>query len=209
MIQFIKKYGKWVILGILLFIFAIIAHELLSASLINFDTTIYHSIISIKSSFWTFFFTFITSFASPIVIIIISLSLFVMFKNKKYAWLSLGSLGLIFLINTALKYIFSRPRPFEWMLVEETGYSFPSAHAMIAMAFYGLLIYLIWQTQIDKNKKIFLTVIMVTLIILIGISRIYLGVHYCTDIIGGFTLSLSYLIIVTSIIDYYWNRNKQ
>ncbi len=200
---FLKNYGKWIILGILLFIFAIVAHEVLDEPLLAFDTTIYHAVISIKSSFWTSFFLFVTSFASPIVIIIISALLFILFKNKKYAWLSLGSLSLIFIINTVLKYIFSRPRPFEWMLIEETGYSFPSAHAMIAMAFYGLLIYLIWQTQISKKMKKILTIVIAILIILIGISRIYLGVHYCTDIIGGFTLSLSYLIIVTSVIDYY------
>jgi len=107
-----------------------------------------------------------------------------------------------------LKFIFVRPRPFEWMLIEETGYSFPSGHAMVSMAFYGMLVYLIWQTKISLNKKKIWTIVLSVLILLIGISRIYLGVHYVSDIIGGFTLSLSYLIIATSLVSYYLKHKK-
>ncbi len=201
--KFIKTYGKWIILSILIFIFGLIVRELLSEKLEGFDTAIYNSVISIKSPFWTYFFMIITSLVHPVVLLTASIILFIVFKNKKYALLSFGNLILVFLINQGLKLLFSRPRPFEWMLVEESGFSFPSAHAMIGVAFYGMLVYLIWQTELNKKIKIILTAVISVLLILIGISRIYLGVHYCSDIIGGFTLSLSYLIIVTSLIDFY------
>lgn len=200
---FLKKYIKWFILAILLFIFVFTTHELLENELKHFDTAVYNFIISIKSPIITEIFKAITFFASPIFLIVLSILLFFIFKNKKYGLLSAINLIVITLTNQILKLLFTRERPFEWMLIEEKGYSFPSGHAMVSMAFYGMLIFLIWQTQISNQKKKIWTVILTILILLIGISRIYLGVHYASDIIGGFTLSLSYLIIATSVITYY------
>jgi len=201
--MFLKKYYKWFIVAILLFIFAFITKELLKDELKGFDTAIYSFIISIKSPVVTQIFKSITFFASPVFLIILSILLFFIFKNKKYGLLSAVNLIVITIINQILKFTFTRERPFEWMLIEESGYSFPSGHAMVSMAFYGMLIFLIWQTQISKTKKKLWTIVLTVLILLIGISRIYLGVHYASDIIGGFTLSLSYLIIATSIVMYY------
>jgi len=200
---FFKKYIKWFILAILLFIFAYITHELLKNELKHFDTIVYNFIINIKSPIITETFKTITFFASPIFLIVLSVLLFFIFKNKKYGLLSAVNLIVVTVVNQILKLSFTRERPFEWMLIEEKGYSFPSGHAMVSMAFYGMLIFLIWQTEISNKKKKIWTVILTILILLIGISRIYLGVHYASDIIGGFTISLSYLIIATSIITYY------
>lgn len=209
--EFLKKYGKWFIVAILLFIFAFITHELLKDQVKGFDTAIYNFIISIKSPFITQIFKGITFFASPVFLIILSILLFFIFKNKKYGLLSLMNLIVVTVINQALKFTFTRPRPFEWMLIQESGYSFPSGHAMVSLGFYGMLIFLIWQTNISKNQKTIWTIVLTILVILIGISRIYLGVHYASDIIGGFTLSLSYLIVATSLVIYYlkYKHSKQ
>lgn len=208
---FFKKYIKWFALAALLFIFVFITHELLKNELKEFDTAVYNFIIGFKSPVMTEFFKIVTFFASPIFLIILSILLFFIFKNKKYGLLSALNLILVTVVNQILKFTFSRPRPFEWMLIEETGYSFPSGHAMVSMGFYGMLVFLIWQTNISKTKKKLWTIILTLLILLIGISRIYLGVHYTSDIIGGFTLSLSYLIIATSIVTYYlkYKRSKK
>lgn len=206
---FIKKYSKWILLGILVFIFAFIVHELFENNLTNFDTIVYTFIISFRSSFLTFFFLFITFLSSPFALVILSLLLFIIFKNKKYGLLSLANLIFIVLLNQSLKVFFSRERPFEWMLIDEKGFSFPSGHAMVSAAFYGVLIYLIWKTNISQKKKKVLTIILSLLILLIGISRIYLGVHYASDIIAGFTLSTSYVIIITALIDYYLSKRKK
>ena len=72
---------------------------------------------------------------------------------------------------------------------------------MVSMAFYGFLIYLVWRCVTDKKRKYTLTAILGVLIPLIGLSRIYLGVHYVTDVIGGFLIALCYLTVYTAVID--------
>ncbi len=201
--KFLKKYGKWFIVALMLFIFIFITRLLLKDELKEFDTAVYTFIISIKSPFITELFKGITFFASPLFLIVLSILLFFIFKNKKYGLLSAANLIVVTLVNQILKFTFSRPRPFEWMIINESGFSFPSGHAMVSMGFYGMLIFLIWQTNISKHTKKIWTIVLSLLILLIGISRIYLGVHYASDIAAGFTLSLSYLIIAISIVIYY------
>ena len=96
-----------------------------------------------------------------------------------------------------------RERPTEFRLIDEKGYSFPSGHSMVSMAYYGFLIYLIYKYVKNKKLKYILISGLILLIILIGTSRIYLGVHYTSDVIAGFLVSISYLILYTSIIKKY------
>ena len=93
-----------------------------------------------------------------------------------------------------------RPRPSKFQIISEKGYSFPSGHSMVSMAFYGLLIYLIYKYIKNKKLKYSLIVTLSILIFLIGISRIYLGVHYASDVIAGFCISLSYLMIYINVL---------
>lgn len=207
---FIKKYFKIILLSIFIFTFVFVSRYALRSDLGILDESVYGFISSFRSPILTSIFTTISFFSSPLFLLIISIFLLFVFKNKKYSLLSFMNLVLVAFLNQILKLIFSRPRPFEWMITEESGYSFPSGHAMVSAAFYGMIIYLIWRTGINKKYKILWTGILSILILLIGVSRIYLGVHYTSDIIGGFTLSLSYLLISTSLIEYYlkWQKNK-
>lgn len=207
--NFISKYLKWFLLAIFIFIFAFLVKALFQEKLTDFDTIIYNFIIAFKTPLLTHFFKFITFLSSPLFLIILSILLFFIFKNKKYGLLSLCNLIFITLTNQILKLVFSRERPFEWMLIEESGFSFPSGHAMVSAAFYGILIYLINRTNIKKKYKKIWTIALALLIFLIGLSRIYLGVHYASDIIAGFTVSLSYLIIAISLINYYLKKKSE
>ena len=141
----------------------------------------------------------ITFLGSATGIIILTIILFLIIKNKQQNILLGANLCIITLINQILKYLIMRPRPNIFRIVEESGYSFPSGHSMVSMAFYGYLIYLVYKNMKNKYLKWFLIITLAILIILIGISRIYLGVHYTTDVLGGFLISLSYLIVYTHI----------
>lgn len=131
-------------------------------------------------------------------LVIITLILIIAIKNKKMKIAIALNIIIEPILNTILKNIFVRPRPMGYRLIEETGYSFPSGHSMASMAFYGLLIYLIYKNVKNKYLKWTLILVLSVLIILIGFSRIYLGVHYTSDVLGGFLISLSYLIIYTN-----------
>ena len=99
-----------------------------------------------------------------------------------------------------LKRVFVRQRPNELRLVEENGYSFPSGHAMASTAFYGLLIILILKNIKNKKLRNTLCCVISIVIILIDISRIYVGVHYASDVIAGTCLSIIYLIILKRVL---------
>ena len=98
------------------------------------------------------------------------------------------------------KGIVQRPRPEGISLVTEHGFSFPSGHSMAAMAFFGLLVWLIWHYEKDKPMRIACCVALSVVIVMVGVSRIYLGVHYASDVIGGFCVSLAWLTLYTRIV---------
>lgn len=114
-------------------------------------------------------------------------------KKNKLAWhtavIALSSLGLMSL----LKNLFRRKRPDHPMVEGVTNYSFPSGHAFMSVAFFGLLIWLTIKYIKDKKTRIAIIVILSLLILLIGYSRIYLRLHYATDVIAGFGMGICWL----------------
>lgn len=102
--------------------------------------------------------------------------------------------------SQALKRIIRRARPIGVALIKETGFSFPSGHSMVGFAFYGFIIYLIYKSKLNKTLKVLLITLFSLLIISIGLSRIYLGVHHATDVIGGFALGYICLYIFIEFI---------
>lgn len=92
-------------------------------------------------------------------------------------------------LNSLLKEFFQRTRPDLHRLIEIGGYSFPSGHAMNAMAFYGIIAFLLWRHIANRWGRTLLIVVSSLFILMIGISRTYLGVHYPSDIIAGYFAS--------------------
>ena len=134
--------------------------------------------------------------------------MFVIIKNKKIGISIISNLVIITAINQILKRIVQRPRPTEYRIIEETGYSFPSGHSMVSMAFYGYLIYLIYKYVKNKYLKYISIILLSILICSIGISRIYLGVHYTSDVLAGFMISISYLIIYISAVNKFFIKDE-
>ena len=91
-----------------------------------------------------------------------------------------------FLLNVLLKQVFNRVRPFHLSLVEQGGLSYPSGHSMVVMSMYLALLYLLIRREEKRNKRLLLKGLVGVYILLMGLSRMYLGVHWPTDIIGGY-----------------------
>lgn len=142
----------------------------------------------------------ITFFGSEICFAIICIIFLILNKNKIKSIILATNLLLIVIIVHFTKIIVHRPRPNYNSLTYEGSYSFPSGHACISMAFYGLLIYFLCKSNISKSLKIIISVLISLLILFIGLSRVYLGVHYITDVIAGFILGIIYLIVFIKVI---------
>lgn len=199
--ELIKKNLKWVVLFICLVGFLALAEDVFNKEIMYGDIIGYKLISTfLISDFVTPIAKFITNFGGAIFLSIATVMLFLLIKNKKIGLSIISNIVIITVLNQLLKRILQRPRPTEFRLVEEKGYSFPSGHSMVSMAFYGYLIYLIYRYIKNKYVKWTLITILSILICLIGISRIYLGVHYTSDVLGGFLLSISYLVIYISSI---------
>ena len=199
--ELIKKNLKWVVLFICLVGFLALAEDVFNKEIMYGDIIGYKLISTfLISDFVTPIAKFITNFGGAIFLSIATVMLFLLIKNKKIGLSIISNIVIITILNQLLKRILQTPRPTEFRIVEEKGYSFPSGHSMVSMAFYGYLIYLIYRYIKNKYVKWTLITILSILICLIGISRIYLGVHYTSDVLGGFLLSISYLVIYISSI---------
>lgn len=131
------------------------------------------------------------------------------FKSLKFSLQLIGIQLLSILSNMALKRAIDRARPSEEHLVVVETLSYPSGHAMSAMAFYGFLIYLLFQIKIPKWLRVVLIGLFIFMILAIGLSRIYLGVHYPSDVAGGFIAGLiwvTFCITLFNIIDVLRRR---
>ena len=202
--EFIVKNLKWIILFICLIGFLALAEDVFNKEIMNGDIIGYKIISTFLISDFTIpIAKFITNFGGAIILIVVTIALFISIKNKKIRLSIFSNFVIITILNQLLKRILQRPRPTEYRIIEETGYSFPSGHSMISMAFYGYLIYLIYKYVKNKYIKWISIILLSILICVIGISRIYLGVHYTSDVLGGFLISISYLIIYISVVNKY------
>lgn len=197
-----KKNIKWIILLIVCVIFLLLLQDALEIEIKNFDKTFHKYLVEyFRNDILTIIMKCITWFANPLTVIMATLIALTLVKERKQKLRLLFNLIFVTVLNMLLKGIIQRERPIGYRLIEESGYSFPSAHSMVSLAFYGYFIYLIWKSNRIRSKKIFYTILLSLLIFAIGISRIYLGVHYASDVFAGLCLSLGYLIIYTTILE--------
>lgn len=146
---------------------------------------------------------FITILGSKYFFVTIGLGIFLYFFNsrqRRKARLIGLSIAGSYILNAILKLIFSRVRPLAYMLVEEGGYSFPSGHSMVSMSFYTTMTYLFLENVIDKKTRLILYIGNFVIIGLIGFSRIYLGVHWPTDVLVGYLVGYIFFIITRTIV---------
>ncbi len=200
---FIRKFSSHLIKGVALavlclYIFSLLADELLEQELTNFDRIITGFVRGFTTPGLTSFMKLVSNMGSFLVLVSVALVAFLILrKHTRHYWDSaMVAINLtgVWLLNELLKRIFHRPRPDIDRLVEVTGYSFPSGHAMINMGFYGFLAYILWVNLKGSPLRYLTTAVLGMLILLIGISRVYLGAHYPSDVLAGFAAGGFWLV---------------
>jgi membrane-associated phospholipid phosphatase len=196
-------------------IFIELTDELSEGELKNFDDSITAYVLSFRDSSLTSFFQFATNLGDRIaytaITVLLGSFLWFRFRNWKFTAQIVSVLLLATLSNIAIKHIIKRSRPSIEHLVSVNTLSFPSGHSMSAMAFYGFLVYLSLQAKMNRWIKVMLCVVLITLTFSIGLSRIYLGVHFPSDVAAGFTGGLIWVTFcaVTFNILELWRRKRR
>jgi undecaprenyl-diphosphatase len=178
-------------------IFLLILVEMVIEKENSFDQLVFNSLRPIVSPAVTKFMLFITFFGSfkfllPAYIAVVIFDLLI--KDKKLflyiIMIGISSTGLMFLI----KFLVKRLRPGDPLLHAVNGFSFPSGHSFCSFTFFGILIYIVWKDiKLNKAMKWILTCILFLMAFTIALSRVYLHVHYASDVIAGFCLSIVWL----------------
>jgi undecaprenyl-diphosphatase len=205
-----KKYHLYTLgLSIIsIFIFSKMAEDIIEKELIiNLDVYINNHIPFLWNSSLTHIMLFFTTIGSPLVLSIISGVLFIILLSKK-KWnamiLFLISMVSGLILGPVLKWIFHRPRPVFGSLIHESSWSFPSAHAVMATIFFSVLIYTAKNNIQNTFVKKLLITLSVIFFLMISASRIYLGVHWFSDVIAG--ISLGVFIVTIIILILYFIR---
>ena len=162
------------------------------------DEKVFKSIAPQRTGTLTQIMRLVTFLGNTEFLITANILLIAIFYRQKNYWFAV-TVAVVAVSNvivmSVLKRLFQRQRPPDPLIDGITNFSFPSGHAFMSVAFYGLLIWFTAITITDKWLQRVLIVVFLLLILLIGFSRIYLRVHYTTDILAGFTLGFTWLII--------------
>ena len=203
-----KIYGLIVFIATLVFIGVAVGVQ--TGYLDGFDDAVRYRVYSMRSDKLTVFWRLITHSGDRYVVIILGIILLLIksLREKygvKFAIAALSSTALY----QIMKYIFQRPRPdLALRLIEQGGYSFPSGHSMNCLVSYGILIYLLLRYCENRRLAKLLSFGLGLLTILIGFSRVYVGVHYPTDIIGGWSLGIAVLVAMIYAFEKFDSRSE-
>jgi len=189
-----------------MFLFLMIKYK--TSGSFNLDTDMINFSNKIRNTGLTNCFKFITHFGSMITVAILAIVMAIACKPIWVKIFAIINVGFVAVFCFVVKHIIKRPRPEGIALITETGFSFPSAHTMGSVVFYGFLIFLVWKYFKNKPLKIILSVILPILALLIGYTRIYLGVHFATDVLAGVLAGIAYLAVAVILFIYLEKRVK-
>jgi len=178
--------------------FIVLVHEVLGEGEDQFDTRVFDFFSNNSSAFWVSFFRILTFFGSVYFLLpaylILVVFLFVRRGTSDAIAVVIISISSS-LASFGLKVIFSRPRPVLPFIEKIRNYSFPSGHALLSFIFFSILIYLLFTTRLEKKWKWILSIFFIVFALGVGISRVILRYHYATDVIGGFCLGFSWVLL--------------
>lgn len=183
---------------LLLCAFSIIAWRVHSGGVTTMDEYVKGMVTGLQTESSLTFFRYVTKLGSGSgIVIVLAVSLFLFWKKRYYVAMVIYPLAILstHLINKGIKGIVKRDRPTINEALDALGYSFPSGHAMLSIVTYGFLAYIIAANVKSAAVKYFVMITAIVLIVLIGLSRIILSVHYPTDVLAGYCMSGVLLVI--------------
>lgn len=196
----VLKRKRILIIGACIILFIELLDDVLEGDLMTLDLLAKAFFVeNLRADWLTPIMESISALATPVSLLVLLLVIVAFAPGKRPGMFCTVNLVLVVLLNVLLKELVQRPRPEDINLVIETGFSFPSGHSMVAMAFFGLLVWLVWHHEKDRTMRLACCAGFSLIILLIGISRIYLGVHYASDVLAGFCISLAWLAMYTSV----------
>ena len=200
-----KKYLNFVLAGVLVIALIAIMVLIKNGNIVGYDNGVYNLVTSTTNGFLDNMYKVFTFLGSTLFIIGACMFILIFLKNKKMAITIVGSVAISTIVNNVIKIIFRRERPLVRRLVEEKSFSFPSGHTMAAVTLYGILIFFIMKSKLNKNLKIAISVVLGLLPICVAISRIYLGAHFASDVTGAAITSTALLLVETYYINKHYN----
>ena len=190
-----------IVLSIALLVFVYLLQNVMSGDIRRIDGIAYQFfVVRLRRDWLTPIMQSFTSLSAPVVLAVMLIVVAAFAPGRMPGRFAAANLVGIVALNYALKEIVQRPRPEGFRLIAETGYSFPSGHSMVAVAFYGFLIWLIIRFEEDRLQRWIWSLALFFVVIMIGISRVYLGVHYFSDVVAGYCVAAVWLVIFTRII---------
>lgn len=186
-----------VVLAVLLFLD--LSKHVFTENILAFDRAVSETVYSIRSPFLTAIMLFVTFLGGNIALFVGSVGIFLFLLVKRYrqeALLFIFTFSTGVFLNLLLKYVVARARPEIAPLINEIFYSYPSGHSMNSFVFYSLLAYLFYHFSRNLTLSILVGLGCLFLILLIGVSRVYLGVHYPSDVVAGYLAGIGWLLTV-------------
>ena len=151
-----------------------------------------------------------TSFGSTVTVTLIAVALgLYLLSRRRFYWLAAVAASVAggALLNRSLKYVFHRPRPyFDDPILTLTSYSFPSGHTMAATVLYGVVAAYLLAKIPDWRWRVLIVISTSVLIALVGFSRIYLGAHYLSDVMGAMAEGLAWLSLCLTVVYFIWRQ---
>ena len=199
--QLVRSNLVTIVVSVAALVFMWLLVEVWEGELTRIDTYAYQLfVVELRRDWLTPVMRSISELAQPVVLVLMLLTIEAFASGRKPALCATVNLAGAFALNQLLKHVVQRPRPDGFRLIAASGYSFPSGHSMVAMAFYGLLAWMVWRHYRTRAVRNLCVAGYAMVVVLIGISRIYLGVHYATDVIAGFCVSIIWLVVYTRLI---------
>lgn len=197
----LRKNARVVVVAVCAIVFVELLEDVLGGELMRLDAAAYALIVeNLRADWLTPFMEGLSALATPVALVAMLLIVIAFAPGRRPGACCALNLVLVVLLNQVLKFVIQRPRPDGISIAEASGFSFPSGHSMAAMAFFGLLVWMVWHYEKDRSLKWGCCIAFSLIVVMVGVSRIYLGVHYASDVVAGFCLSLAWLALYTHVV---------